>query len=256
MYNLYCDESCHLPNDDSDVMVLGAIKCNESKKIEIYNEIRKIKEKHGISSWAEVKWTKVSLSKLKFYKELVDYFFNNQDLTFRCTIAPGKKELDHVKYNNGNYDEWYYKMYYHLLLPIIKNGFYPTGVKNSDFRVFIDIKDTKGGPKVKKLKDVLIKGIKKDNLPGLSNEIFLKDINQINSRESELLQLADLLIGMATYYHRGLYFSDKSSKGKQALIEYCLLKHKIILHDTTPLNKTKFNVFVWRPQKGDHYEIK
>lgn len=24
-YNLYCDESCHLEHDDSDVMVLGAL---------------------------------------------------------------------------------------------------------------------------------------------------------------------------------------------------------------------------------------
>lgn len=256
MYNVYCDESCHLPNDDSDVMVLGAIKCDESKKDEIYNDIRNLKEKHGISSWAEIKWTKVSSSKLKFYKELIDYFFNNKNLSFRCIVAHGKKDLDHDKFNDGNYDDWYYKMYYHLLLPIIKNAMYSAEVENRSYRVFIDIKDTQGGPKVKKLRKILIKGIKKDNLPGLTNELFLKDINQINSKESELLQLADLLIGVATYYHRGLYFSERPSKGKQAMIEYCLLKHKIILHATTPLKKTKFNVLVWQPQKGDSNEIK
>ena len=26
-YNIYCDESCHLQNDNSNVMVLGAVWC-------------------------------------------------------------------------------------------------------------------------------------------------------------------------------------------------------------------------------------
>ena len=35
-YNIYCDESCHLQNDKSNVMVLGAIWCAKEKKQEIY----------------------------------------------------------------------------------------------------------------------------------------------------------------------------------------------------------------------------
>lgn len=31
-YNLYCDESCHLENDDSNVMVLGALILPKDKK--------------------------------------------------------------------------------------------------------------------------------------------------------------------------------------------------------------------------------
>ena len=32
-YNLYCDESCHLEHDDSDVMVLGALIIPKDKRI-------------------------------------------------------------------------------------------------------------------------------------------------------------------------------------------------------------------------------
>jgi hypothetical protein len=255
MFNIYCDESCHLPNDNSDVMVLGAIKCEDSRKKEIYQEIREIKQKHGISTWAELKWTKVSRSKQDLYKELIDYFFCNTNLSFRCVIAPGKRTLDHERFNNGNYDEWYYKMYYQLLLPLVAKDINTRDTNLQNYRVFIDIKDTLGGPKIKKLHEILIQGIKKEDLPGLTNKEFINGVYQINSLESELLQLADLLIGIVTFYCRGLYFIDKSSKGKRDLVKYALTKHKLTLYRSTNRNEEKFNIFVWQ-QQGGKYEYK
>ena len=43
MINIYCDESCHLPKDNSDVMVLGGVSCEFIQKDIINKEIRKIK---------------------------------------------------------------------------------------------------------------------------------------------------------------------------------------------------------------------
>ena len=43
MINIYCDESCHLEHDDSDIMVLGAMSCEAEEKSNIFNDIRKIK---------------------------------------------------------------------------------------------------------------------------------------------------------------------------------------------------------------------
>ncbi len=31
-YNVYCDESCHLKQDNSNVMILGAMYCPTDKK--------------------------------------------------------------------------------------------------------------------------------------------------------------------------------------------------------------------------------
>ena len=112
MYNIYCDESCHLPNDNSEVMVLGAISCLREEKQQIFDDIRNIKKKYNVSTWNEIKWTKVSLSKIDMYKELIDYFFDNESLSFRALIAKNKSQLDHKKYNNGDYNIWYYKMYF------------------------------------------------------------------------------------------------------------------------------------------------
>ena len=98
MHNIYCDESCHLPNDNSDVMVLGAITCSKENKQSIFENIRNIKQKHNVSTWNEIKWTKVSNSKIDMYKELIDYFFQNDDLSFRGLIAKNKSDLDHNRY--------------------------------------------------------------------------------------------------------------------------------------------------------------
>lgn len=231
MINIYCDESCHLEHDSSDVMILGAIGCYKEDKEKIFNDIRSIKIKHNLSSWFEIKWTKVSKSKIEFYKELIDYFFNN-NLNFRAVIARNKKNLDHEKYNNGDYNEWYYKMYYLLLDQMI--------VPTDNYRIFIDIKDTKGGPKVEKLHEILC-----NNKYDFKREV-LEDIKQINSKESEILQLADLFIGAVGYKNRGLNSSDS----KLEIIDYIENKYNKNLIASTYKNEIKFNLFVWEPKEG------
>ncbi|MBL7191967.1 DUF3800 domain-containing protein, partial [bacterium] len=72
-YNIYCDESCQLPNDHQPVMVLGAVWCPKDKAREIAENIRGIKVKHNLLPFFEIKWTKVSPGKADFYLELIDY---------------------------------------------------------------------------------------------------------------------------------------------------------------------------------------
>ncbi len=85
IYNIYCDESCHLQNDHQQVMVLGAIWCSLEKTKEIAMRLREIKLRHGLPPNFEVKWSKVSPAKLLFYKDLIDYFFDNDESAFPCT---------------------------------------------------------------------------------------------------------------------------------------------------------------------------
>lgn len=230
MINVYCDESCHLEKDKSDIMILGSMSCDDKIKSKINNDIRNIKMKHGLSSWLEIKWTKVSDGEINFYKELIDYFFDSE-LCFRGIVASNKKKLDHNKYNGGSFDLWYYKMYFLLLDTLI--------VPTDEYRVFIDIKDTKGGPKVRKLQEVLC-----NNIYDFKHEV-IQDIKQIDSKESEILQLADLLIGALGYYHRGLY---KNGNGKSKLIDYIINTYKIDMKNNTLRSEKKFNIFIWKPR--------
>lgn len=231
-YNIYCDESCHLEHDKSNVMVLGAIKCPKDKKSQIFNDIRNIKLKHGLSTYFEVKWTKVSASKVDFYLDILDYFWSNDDITYRGLVIKDKRKLDHVKYNGGNHNLWYYKMYYLMLNEIIR--------PEAKYNILVDIKDTRGGSHIKKLHEVLCNNIydfKKD---------VIKNVCQIDSKQSELLQMADLINGAICFYNRHLMNNPNANSGKAALVK-SLLQHKR-LDAKSPLSEQKFNLFIWTPR--------
>ncbi|GLI56382.1 hypothetical protein PM10SUCC1_18960 [Propionigenium maris DSM 9537] len=228
---IYCDESCHLENDGNDIMVLGAISCDDKVKKDIFNEIRAIKEKHGISPYFEIKWTKVSNGKIDMYKELIEYFFDKKELEFRGVVAKGKKKLDHKKYNSGDYNKWYYKMYFLLLNHMIS--------KSDNYRIFIDIKDTNGGSKVRKLHEVLC-----NKIYDFEREI-VKKVEQIHSDHSEILQLTDLIIGAFSYYHRGL----NSSESKLDIIKLIKEKSGYSLNGKSEYFEKKFNYIVWEGRR-------
>ncbi|MBO0962460.1 DUF3800 domain-containing protein [Neobacillus sp. MM2021_6] len=233
MFNIYCDESCHLPNDNIDIMVLGAISCPADKKEQVYQDIREIKNTYGVNK-NEIKWTKVSSTKIEMYQRLVEYFFKNDDLVYRAVVAKNKSWLDHKKFNNNDYDLWYYKMYYYLLQWFCNNP-------SEEYRIFIDIKDTKGAPRVRKLHEVLCNNkydFKKD---------IIKEINQINSDRADILQLTDLLTGALSFYHRGLYENGSPQKRKLVDTVQKIIGSKI---DGTNPSESKFNVFVWTPKRS------
>ena len=226
-YNIYCDESCHLEHDHQKIMVLGAIRCDKTYKSQIVKEIRAIKEKHNMKRFCEVKWTKVSPSKLELYKELISYFFTNPHLSFRAVIVD-KTKLKHELFNQ-THDEFYYKVYYQLLCRII--------VPNNENYIYLDIKDTKGARKVKKLGEVLANGIYDFDMK------CIKNVQNINSKESELLQLADILIGAISYLNRNENKKENYSKAKMEIINAIIKYSGYNLKKSTILSEEKFNLF-------------
>lgn len=226
-YNLYCDESCHLENDSQPVMVLGTIWCRKDKTREIFRRIREIKVKHSLSPTFEIKWTKVSGSKKQFYLDLIDYFFDTTFLNFRAVVSP-KNNLQHSKFQQ-THDDWYYKQYYLLIHHLL--------TKNEEFKIYIDIKDTKGAFKRNKLKQVL-----SNQFYDFDNRI-VKDIQAVHSKEIELIQLTDLLIGALGYVNRNL----SSNEGKLAIIERIKSRSGCSLKKNTYLRDTKFNILIWEP---------
>lgn len=74
LFNIYCDESCHLEHDRQKAMAIGGVWCPEERKDEIFRRIREIKVEHGLSRWMEIKWNKVSNGQLDFYMDVANYF--------------------------------------------------------------------------------------------------------------------------------------------------------------------------------------
>ena len=55
---------------------------------EISVRLREIKEHHRIKPDFEIKWTKVSPAQTRFYLDVMDYFFDDDDLHFRPERVP------------------------------------------------------------------------------------------------------------------------------------------------------------------------
>ena len=227
--NIYCDESCHL-SFDTGPMALGAIVVNKALAYKHNKAIREIKQKYEIPVQRELKWTKVSPAKLDVYKEIINYFFEQPDLTFRAILISDKSKLNHMAFNQ-THDDWYYKMYFHLLQNLI--------CIDCQNYIYIDIKDTCGKKKVRRLHEVLCHA-KYD-----FDRAIISNIQTIRSHEVELMSIVDLFIGALTYFHRGL----ETSASKQEIIELIKGKAKLSLTQSTLLGDKKFNLFVWNPKE-------
>ena len=239
--NIYCDESCHLQNDKEPVMVIGAVYCPIEKKEEIFERLYSFKLKHNLTpknkkndnenrTYYELKWNKVSKSKIEYYKDVINYFFYFDDLQFRVLVVSNKSAIDYEKFNH-THDTFYYKMYFGMLKAILN--------PENSHHIYIDIKDTRSKEKVHKLEQVL-----RNDKYDYSKEI-IKKVQQVRSHEVEILQLTDLLVGATAYVNRGL----ANSKAKNELINLIKHRSKYSLTKSTLLKERKFNVFIWEPQK-------
>lgn len=174
-FNIYCDESCHIEHDHKKYMFLGSVSCAYPQVKRHTVRIAELKKKHNF--YAEIKWSNVSISKIKFYLDLVDYFFDT-DLRFRAIgIEKAQVRCDDFGYS---YDDFYYRMYYQLLN-------YRIDTLNH-YNVYLDIKDTLSEIKVRRLKEIL----------NVKFGVF-RNVQNIRSDESLLLQLADFLMGAISY---------------------------------------------------------
>jgi len=214
-FNLYSDESTHLANDGLPYMLVSYIG-SAYNQVKIHSQyIRQIKRKHFFKG--ELKWTGVSGSMYPFYSEILNYFFAT-DLQFRAVIVE-KSQIDCEKYGY-TYNDFYFRMYYQL--------FYHKLDEKNKYNIYIDIKDTVGGRKINKLYEILN-----------SKSTCIKNMQFIRSHESELLQLADLLMGAINYFLRG----ENKVTAKNKIIEKIKQQSKSNLKWSTPKYEDKFNLF-------------
>ena len=213
LYNVYCDETCHLENDGINDMVLGAIWCPQDKFKDINQRIQRIKIRNGISPSAELKWTKISPAKTEVYKDLIDYFFDDDALHFRAIIVPDKSRLNHGAFHK-THDDWYYKMYFDMLKVILS--------PEDRYEIYIDIKDTHSYQKSQKLRE-----------------------QPVRSNEIQIMQMVDILIGAVGYQNRIFDKDFRKSQAKLDLIELIKKRSGYSLTKTTLLREEKCNLFVW-----------
>lgn len=231
-YNIYCDESCHLEHDLSKAMALGAVVCPRQKTREVSRRIAEIKRRHGIPRESEVKWTKISPCNGQLYADIVDYFFDDDGLSFRGLIVPDKSALRHEEFSQ-THDDWYYRMYFFLLRALFK--------RDSRYYVYIDIKDTHSGENAEKLCDVCA-----NDRYDFNHEI-VRRVQPIRSEEVQLMQLVDILTGACAFRHNNKTITEGVSGTKVGIVNRIASRSGLSLTKTTLLSEKKMNLFIWNP---------
>ena len=230
LYNVYCDETCHLEHDGINDMVIGAVWCPQDKLREINQRIQKIKIRNGISPSAEMKWTKISPAKVQAYKDVIDYFFDDDDLHFRAIIIRDKTKLNHAAFHQ-THDEWYYKMYFDMLKVILS--------PEDQYEIYIDIKDTHSYQKAQKLKEVC-----SNSMYDFSQNV-IRRLQPVRSDEIQIMQLVDILIGAVGYENRIFPEEFVKSQAKLDIINLIKKRSNYSLSRTTLLREEKCNLFIW-----------
>ncbi len=251
IYNLYCDESCHLPmaldglaqDGARQVMAIGAIWCPQERVRELTEQLRAVKMRHGLGKLFELKWIKVSAHKSALYLDLLDVFFACEDLHFRGAVVPDKQAFFAYHKEDslgGEHDEAYYRLYFDMLKVVFE--------PRARYNIYLDAKDTRGRWKLGGLRETLLQNDFYE-VP----EQLLGNVQEIRSHESDLLQLADLILGALTFVNRG-FDQVASNAGKRAFVEHLRHKSGYSLQKSTLHGETKLNLWVWHPSHHPHHK--
>lgn len=225
-YNIYCDESCHLKSNDSNFMLIGAVYCPKYKVRKVNEYIEHLKENYNLSNKIELKWNKIDKKTEKLYLDIINYFFNNDDLKFRVIVID-KTTLNHKKYNQTEND-FYHKVYYDMLKYIITPG--------NSYNIYPDIKDTNSYYYFQIMLEYLRYKMSD------TNKKTIKKVQPIRSYEAPILQMNDILIGALSYYYRKL----NSNSVKLNIVNEIQKLYQNSFDVSSYYNNTKFNIFMWR----------
>lgn len=229
-YSIFCDESCYLQFDNSDIMCIGAIILPDSDLESYKSALKRVKRKYGILH--ELKWNTVSRTHLAMYDEMLRLFFDSS-MVFRSVLIKNKLNIQAHSLERDEYNRFYYSVVERLIRFSIRHN---SGSDNS-YRIFLDLKDNNGKIKLASIHNELTSMI------GTNDRI--QSLQNIRSYESQFIQLADIIIGAITYRARGLNGSEAKSHIVK-LIEELSGYH---LDEGTEPGDDKFAIYDFQPKK-------
>jgi hypothetical protein len=224
-FEVYCDESrpdlLGSTKSSAKYMIIGSLWLPSEKRGAFKEQIHGLRDKHRVAGG--FKWRKVTPSRIHFYEEIIDWFFSKgNDLRFRC-IAVDSKEVNLIKFHNSDQELGFYKFYYQMLHHWI--------LDYNEYSVFCDYKSSRERNRLAVLRRCL-------QYSNLSAEVT--NVQAIRSKESVLLQLADVLTGVVGTSMTGLGSPGTAKRSIISRVERQI--GRAVGH--TIRDEQKFNVFV------------
>jgi hypothetical protein len=237
-FHVYCDES----NTDrrKPHPVFGGILVAVNNLDTVQGEIAKWRSKEQMSG--ELAWTKVG-GFYRQYRSLIDLFFvlssKQRGLIHFKAFVLDIRTPEYRVYSKGNKDIGFYKDYYHFLLFHFAKFPYQ---HNCQMEVFIDERTVNVDPYVP-LKIILNSGIRKHFKV---SEDLVSRVEPIASEKSDLLQLADVLMGAVGFHNMDYHLREKAKPDKVNLARYIAGRlHLYDLKQETPKYQEYFKLERW-----------
>jgi hypothetical protein len=180
----------------------------------------------------EMKWTKVSRSKLSAYVRVVDAFFAHTSgtLDFHSVVIDTTKQKHRV-YNQGSREAGFNKEVYQLTMKFGR-------LYRALFHVYPDYRETNQRPSDLRL--MLNQGIR---LKGDKRDWPFRRLQFRDSKKTLMLQLADVFAGALAYHLNGHKDALDASPAKIELSAYILRKARIVNVFNDTAVRGKFTVW-------------
>ena len=223
--DIYIDESSQTKHR---YLLLGGIIAETAKMPDILAEINRVRLPelpHG-----EMKWNKVSNSKIMCYKRVVDAFFDRPQFT-AChfhSIIVDTHTLNHNRFNDGSREVGFNKEIYVIASKFAR--LYPSRL----FHLYMDQRETSQRPE--DLRNILNFGRRK---AGDTREWPFRRSHFRDSKTTPMLQMVDIFAGAIAYHVNGHNIASDASPAKVRLSNYILKRAGItdIATDTSKAGK-------------------
>ena len=189
----------------------------------------------------ELKWTKVSRQKYAEYASLIDLMFEMTRAgraAFKSLVIDTSTP-DYARYRTENPELGFYKGYYHFL----HRDFGPYArTDEHSLHVLLDQRPSKY--KLEVLQIILNRGLRKSFRRGVD---VVKRLQEGDSKDSDLLQLTDVIMGAIGFHCNGLHRRSDASAAKVKLADYVAKKARLNnLHEETRRARQDFEIRFFR----------
>lgn len=240
MRYIYIDESRITPKDR--YQLFGSLWLPRDKQEEFREQYWKLWDRHFPSRRSELKWTKVSNSKLKTYKAFVDFFAGFYPIDFRCVVLD-RRTIDYKEYHESDKELGFYKFLYFFISRNIEKDYSYRSLSDY-YQIFLDSRRQTN--EIGRLSD--LKNVLNNRLNGKCYRIEKPIIRNVeaepDSKLSPEIQIIDILLGAVGYSWEGF----QTSPAKLNLIEYIENFFGLKLNASTPYLSDKINIWEFRLQ--------